>query len=36
MINTFSKLTEIAEENNISDLMNNITFVTDQGSNIVI
>jgi len=35
MINTFAQLTEIAEENNSSDLMSNITFVTDQGSNIV-
>lgn len=35
MINIFTQFTEIAEENNSSDLMNSITFVTDQRSNIV-
>jgi len=32
---SFTQLTEIAEGNNSSELMNNITFVTDQGTNIV-
>ncbi|KAL4085373.1 hypothetical protein QTP88_027232 [Uroleucon formosanum] len=35
MINAFTQLTEIAEGNNSSELMNNITFVIDQGTNIV-
>ncbi|KAL4088553.1 hypothetical protein QTP88_023646 [Uroleucon formosanum] len=35
MINAFTQLTEIAEGNNSSELMDNLTFVTDQGTNIV-
>ncbi|KAL4147980.1 hypothetical protein QTP88_002288 [Uroleucon formosanum] len=34
MINAFTQLTEIAEGNNSSELMDNLTFVTDQGTNI--
>ncbi|KAL4085475.1 hypothetical protein QTP88_027333 [Uroleucon formosanum] len=35
MINAFTQLTEIAEGNNSSELMDNLTFVTDQGTNII-
>ena len=35
MINTFTQLTEIAEGNVNSNLMNNIIFITNQGANIV-